>query len=197
MKVSDGVYVGDIMLLALTLSAWADSITLDSGATIEGDLARYEFGGDCQISVTEGDLSGVILIVPCHRVESFVRTAVRVPVPIGVVGAPPAAAPAAPARALPEVALRAEPLVVPLVAVVDSPAGGQPVAEGPLDAAAQEEEPEVAPAPEVASAPEVEDEPTVAAGEEPALAPRPAPAMGAIGAPAAEPVPSARKPVSF
>jgi hypothetical protein len=72
------------MLALLAPLALADSITLDSGATIEGDLARYEFGGDCQISVTDGELAGVILIVPCHRVQSFVRTAVRAPVPIGL-----------------------------------------------------------------------------------------------------------------
>lgn len=72
------------MLVLLASLALADSITLDTGATIEGDLARYEFGGDCQLSVTEGELAGVILIVPCHRVQSFVRTAVRAPVPIGL-----------------------------------------------------------------------------------------------------------------
>ncbi len=73
------------MILPLLASlALADSITLDTGATLEGDLARYEFGGDCQLSVTEGDLSGVIVIVPCHRVQSFVRTSVRTPVPIGL-----------------------------------------------------------------------------------------------------------------
>lgn len=72
------------MFLLLASLASADSITLDTGATIEGDLARYEYGGDCQLSVTEGDLSGVILIVPCHRVQSFVRTSMRAPSPIGL-----------------------------------------------------------------------------------------------------------------
>ncbi|MES2637930.1 MAG: hypothetical protein V4850_00545 [Myxococcota bacterium] len=70
--------------LAVLAPARADSITLDSGATIEGDLARYEFGGDCQLSVTEGPLTGVIVIVPCHRVQSFMRTSVRTPVAIGL-----------------------------------------------------------------------------------------------------------------
>jgi hypothetical protein len=72
-----------MLLNLLTSFALADTITLDTGAVIEGDLARYEFGGDCQISVTSGNLSGVILIVPCYRVQSFVRTTVRAPVPIG------------------------------------------------------------------------------------------------------------------
>ncbi|MDP2306967.1 MAG: hypothetical protein Q8P18_13160 [Pseudomonadota bacterium] len=70
--------------LAAFAPAWADSITLDTGATIEGDLARYQLGGDCQLSVTEGPLTGVIVIVPCHRVQSFMRTAIRTPVPIGL-----------------------------------------------------------------------------------------------------------------
>jgi hypothetical protein len=108
-----------LLLASLTaLPAHADSITLDTGATIEGDLARYEFGGDCQLSVTEGELSGVILIVPCHRVQSFMRTAVRTPVPIG----------------LEEEALQvssagsdAPPAVVGVPAVVDAPAASEPV----------------------------------------------------------------------
>ncbi|MBM4368477.1 MAG: hypothetical protein FJ102_19840 [Deltaproteobacteria bacterium] len=63
------------MFTLLAAMALADTITLDSGAIIEGDLARYEMGGDCQVSVTEGPLVGVIVIVPCHRVLAFVRTA--------------------------------------------------------------------------------------------------------------------------
>jgi len=87
------------MILLLAAFALADSITLDTGATIEGDLARYEFGGDCQVSVTEGDLAGVIVIVPCHRVSSFVRTNVRAPVPIGLPAAPVAQEGSAPSDA--------------------------------------------------------------------------------------------------
>lgn len=72
------------VLLTLLGAAHADTITLDTGAAIQGDLARFEFGGDCQISVTEGDLAGVIIIVPCQRVESFARTGQRMPSAIGV-----------------------------------------------------------------------------------------------------------------
>ncbi len=65
-----------IALLSLcALPARADTIQLDSGATLTGDLARYEYGGDCQISVTEGPLAGVIAVLPCHRIQSFVRSA--------------------------------------------------------------------------------------------------------------------------
>ncbi len=73
-----------MLVLALALTARADTISLDTGATIEGDLARYEVGGDCQISIGEGPLTGAILIVPCHRVASFVRTQNRKPVAIGL-----------------------------------------------------------------------------------------------------------------
>ncbi len=62
------------MLLLLSF-AFADSVTLDNGVVLEVDLARYEVHGDCQMSVLEGDLQGAILIVPCHRVQSFQRTA--------------------------------------------------------------------------------------------------------------------------
>lgn len=61
------------MLLFLSM-ALADTVTLDNDVVLEVDLARYEVHGDCQMSVTEGELQGAILIVPCHRVKSFVRT---------------------------------------------------------------------------------------------------------------------------
>lgn len=69
-------------MLALVLAAYADTVTLDTGATVEGDLARYELGGDCQLTVGEGPLTGAILIVPCHRVVSFVRTPTATPVAV-------------------------------------------------------------------------------------------------------------------
>lgn len=89
------------MFVALLASAaLADTLTLDSGAVIEGDLARYQLGGDCQITVTEGELTGVIVIVPCHRVQSFVRTMVRPPAPIGVPAEPSGVAEPEPALAV-------------------------------------------------------------------------------------------------
>lgn len=80
------------MLLWFASFAFADTITLETGVTIEGDLARYELGGDCQVSVTEGDYQGVIVIVPCHRIAAFVRAARPPPVVVAVIE-PPATSP--------------------------------------------------------------------------------------------------------
>lgn len=135
-----------MFLIALSQLAFADTITLDTGVAIEGDLARYEFGGDCQISVTEGDLGGVIVIVPCRRVASFVRTEVREPEVIGRVDppaappapvAPPAVAAAPPVAPPAPVALVAapveEPAPVEAQVVADAPYAGEPVYELPVD----------------------------------------------------------------
>jgi hypothetical protein len=173
------------MFLALILSASADTITLDSGALIEGDLARYEFGGDCQISVTEGDLRGVILIVPCHRVQAFVRTDTTAPVPIGL------AAPVGPKEEVAPVAARPAPVAVQPAPVAAEPAevATAPTAAEPAEADANEPA-DVAMTPAV-----VESEPAQ---------PRPAPSMGTIDAAmasdpamASQAPPPARKPVSF
>ena len=115
------------MLTVVTiLAARADVITLDSGASIDGDLAQYEYGGDCQIGVTGGGLAGTILIVPCHRIQSFVRTTTKAPEPlVGVAfDDPPAvveedlAAPAPPPPAPKVAAPRAAP---PAAAIPDEP----------------------------------------------------------------------------
>lgn len=98
------------MFTLFAAMALADTITLDSGAIIEGDLARYEMGGDCQVSVTEGPLVGVIVIVPCHRVQAFVRTGpVAVPVLAGIV-VPEAPVAEPPAPMMPEFMVQEEAL---------------------------------------------------------------------------------------
>ncbi len=83
------------MLSFLAFLAYADTITLDTGAVVEGDLNRYEHGGDCEVTVTGGDLEGVVLIAPCFRVQSFVRTA-PAPVPVARFEPPPASSPLPP-----------------------------------------------------------------------------------------------------
>lgn len=171
------------MWLALALSAQADSITLDSGAVIEGDLARYEYGGDCQISVLEGPLAGVIVIVPCHRVESFTRTTPRQPVAL----TPPstrgtsygAAVPAAPAAVA---------AAAPVPAAIDGPAAEEAAAR--QDEVSDWFEPVLPPqstAP-LASGPAV----TESAPAEAAPAPRTAEPLPPI-----EPPPAGGRPVSF
>ena len=171
------------MFLALILSALADSITLDTGVTIEGDLARYEFGGDCQISVTEGELRGVILIVPCHRVEAFVRTTPALPTPIGLTSvAPTAARELEPTRSAGPTVARE---VAPTSAATPSPAVAEadpgPVAETvPLAGAAPIEESEPLPTAAV-----------------PLGAPRPAPVMGDVDDESPPDAETARRAVSF
>lgn len=166
-----------MILLAASL-AFADSITLDTGATIEGDLARYEFGGNCQLSVTEGDLAGVILIVPCHRVESFQRTSARRPVPIGVEveSARQAAARAtvAPVAAVAPAAAAAAPPVV-----ATEPPPPEPVVADSSDVVtlvAEELTPEVQAAP--LSEPVVAEDPVVVAPPPP---PAPLPPLTTFG----------------
>jgi len=72
------------------MTTWADTITLDTGATLQGELAQYEAGGDCQIKITEGELRQVIIIVPCYRVQSFMRTSQHLPVAVSHIPAVPA-----------------------------------------------------------------------------------------------------------
>lgn len=113
------------MLSLLAFLAHADSITLDTGVVVEGDLNRYEHGGDCEVRVTGGDLEGVILIAPCYRVQSFVRTDPR-PVPVARVE--PAVADAAPLPT-PEVAPPApEILAAPVASPAPPPMAPPPMA---------------------------------------------------------------------
>ena len=62
-----------LVALLSTANAAPMVITLDSGGTVRGELAWYEYGGDCQISVTEGELMGSILVVPCDRLTRIER----------------------------------------------------------------------------------------------------------------------------
>lgn len=124
------------LLLALSSHARADTISLDTGATLTGDLARYELGGDCQISVTQGDLRGVILVLPCRRIQSFVRAEPPARPALADAPAPPADAPVVadvpPLAARPVVReIPLEPAAPPLPAPVIPPLG-VPQA-GPLD----------------------------------------------------------------
>ena len=61
------------LLALLAPLALADTITLESGAAVEGEIAWYDYEGDCQIAVTDGGLQGTIIVVPCHRIIRFER----------------------------------------------------------------------------------------------------------------------------
>lgn len=64
------------MLLTLALLshlALADTITLDSGAVIDGEIAEYQPSGDCRIAVTGGPLEGATVTLPCRRLARFER----------------------------------------------------------------------------------------------------------------------------
>jgi hypothetical protein len=52
----------------------ADTITLASGTSLEAELVVYQYEGNCQLSVTGGDLAGTILVTPCQDIHSFTRS---------------------------------------------------------------------------------------------------------------------------
>ena len=71
-----------MMLLALLAGeALADTITLDSGATVEGTLTHYEMNGACNIHVDAGAFAGADVVLPCARVVRMERVVVVGPMP--------------------------------------------------------------------------------------------------------------------
>ena len=158
-----------MLWLMMSMSANADTFTLDSGAVIEGEMVVYNYGGECQMSVMDGDLVGAIVLIPCDRIVSFSKTPTT--------PAPPMEAPALTAAAV-EAAVT--PLAAPLEVV--PPVAGEEVLEvevvaAPPEVVAVTSEPEVAPfAAQPAEAP-------VAA---PAEAPVAAPAEEVVAAPIEE-----------
>ena len=110
-----------MLWLTMAMTASADTFTLDNGAVIEGQMVVYSYGGECQMSITEGDLVGSIVLIPCDRITSFAR-GLAVP-------APPMEAPSLAAAAI-EDAL-SEPVSVASVVVepVPEPIAAEPVPE--------------------------------------------------------------------
>jgi hypothetical protein len=160
------------LVVLLLGPARAATIQLDTGATVEGDLAVYKLDGDCQISVTEGPLTGSILIVPCARVTRFERA--PAPPTLVSVELPPLEAPTEAADA-PLVTEEVEPMDVVPEPVAAPPSDASDALGPPPDpdamplalplsqAPATPAEPEAEPAPEPAAEPEPEPEPTVVA----------------------------------
>lgn len=126
------------MLIGLFLSlAFADSLTLDSGATLQGELAVYQYGGDCQISVSEGELRGAIVIVPCAHINRLERSADPAVATVVAPEAPAEPVLSAPAEDLSAFSLTGETFAaqIPAPETEEAPADA-PVLDGvPMDAA--------------------------------------------------------------
>ncbi|MEL6343520.1 MAG: hypothetical protein AAFV53_10325 [Myxococcota bacterium] len=118
--------------LFLSMSARADTFTLDNGATIEGVLAEYNMSGSCQISVDEGDLAGAILVIPCERISRFERTSAS-PGPAPALTSVAPAAPMIPTAPTVSPEPAPAPIAEPPVeeAVVDAPLALPPAAVPP------------------------------------------------------------------
>ncbi len=63
-----------MMLVVLVGEVLADTITLDSGAALEGTLTHYEIRGTCNIHVDDGNLSGADVVLPCERLIRMERS---------------------------------------------------------------------------------------------------------------------------
>ncbi len=165
------------MLTLFLSAALADTVTLDNGSVLVADLARYELDGDCQMTVTEGELQGAILIVPCHRVKAFDRTRPAAPVVLRA-PTPDVVATAELPAGMPDsiAALRDDDFLTPFpvadAPVEDAPEAGEWDTDDDAVDPDAEEEPDLEAADEVEEAEEAEEAEGVAA---PVAAPAPPP----------------------
>jgi hypothetical protein len=154
------------LLVVLVGGALADTITLDSGAALEGTLTHYEIRGTCNIHVDDGGLSGADVVLPCTRIIRMERRlAAAGPMPEGAVLVVPDEQAPEEVAPIEEVA-PVEELAVPLVEVAPMTVGED------LAGADVGVEPEAAPEEPLPPAPAPEEETPVAAvsPEEPAPA---------------------------
>lgn len=115
------------LLLALGSPAWADQITLDSGAIVEGNLAAWQQGGECWIHLSDGALAGTTLVVDCARVLRFERA------PASLVNAPAVTIPNEAPLPVEVLADPAPPVTPPAASpITEAPGARVPVA--PIDA---------------------------------------------------------------
>ncbi len=185
-----------IAAAALSTPASADSFTLQNGSTVEGTLATYELGGNCQIFVATGQVRGATLLLPCDQILAYARQ-----VEEGEEGETPVAgAPLTPDAAEPvplEVEEVAAPAALPALApeIASAPlAASTPPADAAAPTMAIIELPEEAAAAHAEAPPPT---PQVVVTEEPASPtmaiielPEAAPATPAVVAAAAEPAPT-------
>lgn len=127
-----------LIIAALTSPAHADAFTLANGSVVEGTLATYELGGNCQIFVASGPVRGATLLLPCDEILSFARPGSQPPQLTAVT---PAAAPLAPPLLVEEVAAPV-PIVVPIDPPTQAPSAvelppAEPTPAATLDGAAQ------------------------------------------------------------
>ncbi len=64
-----------LAVLAASPAAWADTLTLDTGAVLDGHLTAYDHAGSCELVVASGELAGALVVLPCHRLLRMERTA--------------------------------------------------------------------------------------------------------------------------
>ncbi len=127
-----------MLWILTTMIASADTLTLDNGAVIEGELIRYAPDGECAVEVRTGPLQDTTLTLPCARIMRFERALVAPASPLPLAAPQPVASPveASPAAAPPVEA----PPAAPPVEVLPT----EPVA-APPEVSAIESAPEQAP----------------------------------------------------
>lgn len=157
-----------LLLASLTAPAHADAFRLANGSVVEGTLATYELGGNCQIFVAAGPVRGATLLLPCAEILAFQRPGAEAP---ALVSAVPATAPAA-ALAVEEVRAPA-PLVIPISEPEQAPGAASPAQEAPTALPAADE-PVSASLPEGYALPGDDALAERAPVEDPPLAPPPA-----------------------
>ncbi|MCK6505172.1 hypothetical protein L6R53_17535 [Myxococcota bacterium] len=152
-----------LLLATLTSPAHADAFRLANGSVVEGTLATYELGGNCQIFVAAGPVRGATLLLPCAEILAFQRPGAEAP-------ALASAAPAAPIAV--EQVAGPPALVIPVSEPEQAPAAASP-AEAPAPPTPSDE-PVSASLPEGYALPGDDALAEAAAPEAPPAAPPPA-----------------------
>lgn len=179
------------LLAALAAPASADTFELANGSSIEGTLATYELGGNCQIFVSSGPVRGATLLLPCTEIVAMQRAGARVQ---------PGAALAAP-LSVEEVAAPAA-VVLPAAGLAEAPAATAPVEPAaPAEPAVEVHEVPAEPEPVAASLPDgyvlpgARPDDGVAAAEPAPAAPAPA-NLRSLAPPAPPAAPSVEAPAA-
>ena len=115
-----------VVVLALMANvALADRVELESGAVLEARMSAFDRDGDCALTVTEGELAGAMVVVPCTEVVRFQQVTSEAPPLVDLEDEPVEALSAAPEPAAPEPAAP-EPAAEAVELEVDA-AGAPPV----------------------------------------------------------------------